>query len=411
MPKSKRVLFVLNAAGGGASAGIYEALKRLPPDTIQPYAVVPPGTPLQLEAIRPLFVDIHATPLAWWNRPDVGLLRRLAQTAGHRYRGITLKNNIATIKSCIKNWDIDVVHSGTSLTLSGALAAYDLEVPHIWHIKEAIGHYNRVQFPMPDAKLVSYMSRLSMQIVAMSEYIAEVFKKHGVENILVVPDGVDLEPYQGNPQPYLRTQLNLPNGHHLVGMVASFVSRWKQHDLFIEMAAIVAQQYPNVHFVIIGGKPSPNARWPYDLSRSYYQHIEQLAHQKVEKERLTFLSHHTNPAEIMASLDILVHPCAIEPFGRIAIEAMAARVPVVGPDTGGIAETILHQQTGILVPANNPQAMADAVLGLLQNPAQRQSLGSRGYQHVEANYGIDLHVERLLALYDNDVKQDIRGTA
>lgn len=401
MLKGKHVLYVLNAADGGASFGIYEAVKHLPKDSIVPYAIVPVGSSEQLAYIRSLFKDVEVCPLAWWNTVDtLDPLRRLGQEIGRLRRGITLRRNVEAIKACIQRWGIDIVHSGTSLTLSGALAAQELGIPHVWHIKETIGQQNRIHFPMSDAVLVEYMQRLSDKVVVMSEYIGSVFREHGCNDIFVLPDGVDLTLYQNKPLPRLRSQLNIQQGNYLVGMVASFVSVWKQHDLFIEMAAIVAKKNPHTYFVLIGRKPNPNAHWPYDIARRYYKQMEKLAEQKIEKNRWTFLSHHSNPAEIMASLDILVHPCSTEPFGRIAIEAMSSGIPIVGPNTGGIAEVVVKDQTGILVPANNVNAMAEAVLELLENPSKRANLGYGGREHANHRYGIKLHVKALLKLYD-----------
>lgn len=395
-----RILYVLNAMGGGASAGIYEFLPALPRDEFVPYAVIPPGTDAQFARVRPLFEDVHLAPLTWW-RIDVemGLARRWAKRFGQWRRGMSLERDTQMIRQLIADWQIDLVHSGTAMTLSGALAAQAAGVPHIWHIKEAIGSQYRVQFPKPDPELVAYMSGLSAQIVTMSDYIAQVFRAYGCPNLSVVPDGVNFSAYDTGDSHAFRAELGVTPEQVLVGMVASLDSTWKQHDIFIRMVAQLAPRYPHVHFVIAGKQPPLRARWPYDLIPKYYRRMRDLAGQLVPPDRLTFSGHFPDPADIMRSLDILVHPCSIEPFGRIAIEAQTAGTPVVGPDTGGISETVRHAQTGLLVPANDVDAFAQAVARLIEDVDLRAQLGRAGQTHARENYTIERMIERLRAIY------------
>ncbi|NDJ60754.1 MAG: glycosyltransferase family 4 protein, partial [Chloroflexi bacterium] len=186
-----RVLYVLNAVGGGASLGIYEMLRTQP--AIEAFAVVPGGN---VDSIRPLFSDIRTIPLPTWNIPvEAGWERRAAMTLGQRRRGIGPTSSIQAIRDAIRAWNIDLVHTGTSLNRTGALAARMSGVPHIWHIKETIGHNNRVQFPLSDAKLIEYINHLSDRVVVMSEYIGAIFRQHNTPNLSVIPDGVELTPY------------------------------------------------------------------------------------------------------------------------------------------------------------------------------------------------------------------------
>lgn len=400
MTEPIRVLYVLNAMGGGASLGIYESIPALRERGVIPYAVTPPGSDQQLQRIKPLFEDICITPLRWWNlEHDIDPLRKAARQFGRWRRGINDVNDVEVIGNAITNWDIDVVHSGTSLTLAGALVAKEKQVPHIWHIKETIGSPNRVQFPMPDAELIAYMSGLSTQVVAMTDYIAGIFRDHGCQNITVLPDGVNLSPYQTGTSRHLREKLNLTDGQLLVGMVASLVSTWKRHDVFIRMAGLMAAKYPDAHFLIIGTKPSASARFPYDVNRKYYEKLEHLAQQVVPAGRLTLLDHFPDPADIMRSLDVLVHTCDIEPFGRIAIEAMASGKPVVGAKTGGISETVVDGVTGLLAEPGSPQSFADATAKLLDSPELRQSLGAAGRTRAQQTYPVDLYAQQLIQLY------------
>ena len=84
MSEPLRILYVLNAMGGGASIGIYELLHKMPRDHYIPYAITPPGSEQQFQRVNSLFADVKITPLDWWNIPD----RRSAAARGAIFRSL-----------------------------------------------------------------------------------------------------------------------------------------------------------------------------------------------------------------------------------------------------------------------------------------------------------------------------------
>lgn len=396
-----KILYVLNSLGGGASLGTYEMLRGLPRDRFEAYAVAPAGGAEQLARVRPLFADVRLMPLPQWNvLPRLGAARRMALRVGHWRRGISLRNTTRALRRAIQDWGIDLVHTGTSLNACGAEAAAEEGVPHVWHIKECIGRSGRVQFPMADEELARYISRTSARVLVMSEYIARFFVRHDCQNLEVLPDGVELAPYAEGTSRDLRARLGVGDGELLVGMVASLASTWKQHDVFIRMAGELARREPRARFLLVGPQSSAR-RWPHELPHRYFEGLVRLASECVPANRLTFMGTVSDAPDIMRSLDVLVHPCSVEPFGRIAIEAMAAGTPVVGPLTGGIAETVVDGETGLLVKPRDHEAFAGATGLLLSNPDLRARLGAAGRRRASERYSLGLHVERQAALYEN----------
>jgi glycosyltransferase involved in cell wall biosynthesis len=375
-------------------------LKGLQRGQFEPYAIVPPGTPETLELVRPLFADMRLFRMPSWNTlPRMSIARRAAIVLGEWRRGITAGNHTRKILHTIRDWKIDLVHTGTSLNACGAEAALQAGIPHVWHIKECVGSGARVNFPLPDKELANYISRMSARVVVMSEYIARFFRRYDCRNLEVLPDGVDLVPYQSSNSRLLRGLLGLKEDQLLVGMVASLASTFKQHEVFIRMAGELAKANTRAHFVLLGPQSSAR-RWPHELPRRYYEGLVRLARECVPFGRITFLDTLADPGDVMRSLDVLVHPCSVEPFGRIAIESMAAGTPVVGSLTGGIAETITDGETGLLVKPKDPRAFAEATQLLLNSSDLRARMGRAGKFRAATRYSIELHVERQAALYE-----------
>ncbi len=100
-----------------------------------------------------------------------------------------------------------------------------------------------------------------------------------------------------------------------------------------------------------------------------------------------------------------VFPSLYEPFGIVALESFAARVPVVVSDTGGLPEVVHHGQTGIVTQANNPQSLAWGVLEVLRNPDYGQSLVENAYQDLERRFNWAKLAQETEKVYDLVLKQ------
>ena len=102
---------------------------------------------------------------------------------------------------------------------------------------------------------------------------------------------------------------------------------------------------------------------------------------------------------LMAAITLLVVATEAEPFGRVILEAMASGKPVVGTASGGTPELVQEGQTGFLVPPLDPEAMARAILRLLKNPEEAKRMGENGRRRVEAEFSLEVHVQKIQALY------------
>jgi glycosyltransferase involved in cell wall biosynthesis len=403
------ILYVLNSLAGGASLGIYEMVRNLPQEQYRAFAIAPPGTQEEIERGQRIFSDLRVFPIPSWNvERNIGTMRRAAIKIGQWRRGISIERTTKEILKAIRDWDIDVVHTGTSLSLSGAKAAKEAGIPHVWHIKECVGSIGRVGFPMSDAELVSFFGEMSAKILVMSEYIGRFFRSYGCQKLEVLPDGVDLKHFINGSSRHLRKSLNVAPDEVLVAMVASLSSTWKQHETFLKMVSILAEQEKDTRFLMIGPKPRAK-RWPHDTPQRYFEGLCRMADEIVPAGRLQIVDYVDNVADIMRSIDVLVHPCSVEPFGRIAIEAMAAGTPVVGPLTGGIAETVVDGETGFLVTPRDASAFADATSLLIRDAELRNRMSKSAIAHVGDRYSIENHVATQIAVYEQLVGNGVRA--
>lgn len=400
-----RILYVLNSSGGGATQGILELLRALPGAGYEAFLVVPnPPNDHQRKIFSRLAKKHFIVPMVWWNfKAEESLVwalfflaRGWLQTLGHLLP-------VWRLCRIIQQEKIDIVYTNTGMILDAALAARLCGIPHLWHIKEWIGCQARVKFLLPDKLLVKVITVLSARVIVMTQFIGDIFFRNGMtENLQVIHDGVELDDFHlPDSGLSLRAKLGISPDQFLVGMSASLSSTWKRHDLFIEMASLVAACLPNVSFVVFGSTPRQYRNPAYNRPWRYYQSLQAKVKTIHLENKFYWAGFCDNIPAMMNTLDLLVHPCEIEPFGRVAIEAMAASRPVVGPRSGGIAESVIHGKTGLLVEPGNPLAFADAVITLYNNPSFRVDLATQGRAVVAQSFSVQKHVSEMCQVYQS----------
>jgi glycosyltransferase involved in cell wall biosynthesis len=132
--------------------------------------------------------------------------------------------------------------------------------------------------------------------------------------------------------------------------------------------------------------------------------LTQLAGELGLDDRVRFLGRREDAADLLAACDVFVLPSRLEGLGVAALEAMAARRPVVASAVGGLAEAIVDGETGLLVPPDDVDALATALVRLVDDAVLRDRLGSAGPQRIADAYSAQQMVDAYAALYRDVVR-------
>ena len=173
------------------------------------------------------------------------------------------------------------------------------------------------------------------------------------------------------------------------GPVISIVGRLqavKGHRVFLESARQVLAKRADARFWIVG-----DGELRADL--------EAAASSLGLRDAVEFLGYRNDADALMAASDVVVSCSSYEAFARCVTEALALARPVVATAVGGIPEIIRDGETGILVPPGDPQAMATAILRLLDDPGLAARLGSAGRAFVAEHLTIEAQASALASLY------------
>jgi glycosyltransferase involved in cell wall biosynthesis len=186
--------------------------------------------------------------------------------------------------------------------------------------------------------------------------------------IQLIYNGVDAEGIASAPP----AALGLPADALAIGFVGRLDPQ-KGADLLPEIWERIQSAVPRAHLVIAGaGSCEAEMRRRLDGA-----------------PRVHWLGFRRDVPSILRALDLLIVPSRTEAFGLAAAEAMAAGVPVVATTAGGLPEVVVDGETGILVPPENPGAVADAVVSLANDADARRRLGAGARARVRRHFSLD----------------------
>jgi glycosyltransferase involved in cell wall biosynthesis len=103
--------------------------------------------------------------------------------------------------------------------------------------------------------------------------------------------------------------------------------------------------------------------------------------------------------QLLAACDVVVFPAVVPHFARPLIEAAAMAKPVVASDLGGPRELVVHGSTGLLVPPNDPEALASAIAAVLEDPQAAMRMGAAAFERAQQLFDAQKNALRTFALY------------
>ena len=280
------------------------------------------------------------------------------------------------------NTRVDFVHANTLAVLSGAVWAWQQGIKHVWHVHEII---ERPRYAQNVFAFV--LKTLSWRIVCNSEatrrWMVRTDPKLTTKS-LVIRNAVDvkaIDPRRNQQEGARRERLGLSAEDLLVVLVGRINSR-KGHHLLIEAAELLKDRgWKNVRYLMVGSPPRSKEHLRDRL-------LNRIACSAVCDD-VRLVDFMTDIKTVWDVCDVAVIPSTEpESFGLVALEAMAARRPVVAAGHGGICEVIVDRETGLLFEPGSKEALADTLERVFADERYREELGDRGYQRVLSYFSI-----------------------
>jgi glycosyltransferase involved in cell wall biosynthesis len=248
----------------------------------------------------------------------------------------------------------------------------------------------------PRGRLTRFLAGRLRAIICVSRAVEDHLKRHGIPDRLlhVIYNGIDptaVEPRRSGKEVWRGLGRSDRLGP-IVVMVGN-IRRWKGQTTLVRAMTLVRRTYPDAQCLLVGATSARDRRYADDLGRLVCElGLESSVH---------LLGFQHGP-DFMNIAHVVVHASVEpEPFGRVLLEAMALKKPIVGADGGAVPEIVQDGVTGRLVPAGDHVALAEAIKDVLADRPRALRMADRGYDRVWADFHIARTAAKTVALYEH----------
>ncbi len=319
-------------------------------------------------------------------QPDAELTKRL-RDAGFVVHTmymdgvVNITSGIFKIRRILQRGKFDVVNTHSRQdTIIAAPAARLAKTPLIVRTRHLASRVN---------SLLTY-TWLPHCVTTVSKYVRQQLIDRGVPAARVESIYTPVVLEQPVEHSTLRQELGLKDTDVIVGCVAVLRPN-KGHRALLDAIAPLMEIHPDLHLVIVGGG-----------SPVFEQLVEKIEELKLSS-RIHLLGTRRDVPNLLAGFDLFCLPTRQEAMGTAFVEAAASGLPVIGTDVGGVGEMLVNEQTGILVPLDDLQALRTALARLIENPPLRAKMGQTGKDRIwkEGIFSTETLARRTEEVYSN----------
>jgi glycosyltransferase involved in cell wall biosynthesis len=270
-----------------------------------------------------------------------------------------------------------------------------LHTPHV--ILRAYYSYKEAPYEQRGIELLEAKSiKRATGISSPSIYLAgEIEKITSIahERIRYVPNFIDTNAYAPGSNSSEKQSLSVLYVGRLEGLKGAVV--------FAQAIPIIARAFPQANFIFLGVDRTAKSGQSQRVELEYLFKLENL------QDRVKFHGHASS--EVFLSFyhqaTIFVLPSLFENSPYTLLEAMACGKACVVSRAGGMPEMLMDGESGLFFEPGDPKDLAEKVIGLLQNPERRRSMGLAAREHVKQEYGLDVGTEKTLAFYKSIIEK------
>jgi len=279
-----------------------------------------------------------------------------------------------------------LVHVNTLIGARAAMASSALRIPVVWHVHEHEMHFRRF-----GGLRLRTARHTAACFIAISNYVRDGLVASGVDpgDITVALNGIDAAAFVEGAQNGPSSEGD--GGTPLVGMVGA-LTPLKGVDRFVDIARRAGEVNPGLRFMVVGNTAPRHFK-------GFAAAVRRDAAYTLG-DRLEFTGARLDAAALMARFEVLLIPSRAEPFGLVALEAMALGKPVLGFRGGGLPEVVVDGVTGRLSADGDTAAAAEQLLGLMADSELRKRMGEAGQARAFSEFTVANMVSAVAAAHD-----------
>jgi glycosyltransferase involved in cell wall biosynthesis len=358
---------------------------------------------LNRKKFRPIFIlpdDMGDAHLLSDRLTEANIENHILPVAILRRRYFRPKHLLQFLHNCIvgtlKLWrlirrnDVQLIHGTTLAVIAAPLVALVTNTPLLMHAHEIL---LRPKFVRKGIHVLS--GSTARRILCVSDAVRNNILldiPEATEKVVVIHNGIRAVTPPRRTKAELRRELGIPEDAIVVGMIGR-ISAWKGQEILVRAAALCRGRGSDAHFVAIGGT--------FDNALEPLENLEhEIASHRVE-DRFQLIGFRDDARDFLYAFDVFVLPSTLpDPFPTVVLEAMSAKRAIIATSHGGVVEMLQPGESGVLVTPGDAEAMAKAILSLIEDAPLRERLGEAAAAIHHKKFDLDTYHHRVAELYE-----------
>ena len=376
------VLFVSHTAQvSGAEKVLLNLLSYFDTNIVKPIVVCPENGTL-VEDLRNQNVAVKLIPMPLLIRTfNPGKLLKYC-LAFYRYARRFIRE--------IRAAKADIVHCNSfTSTLYSILPAKLTKTPVIWHMHDILQDrlFNKI--------FIRVTALGADKIICVSDATKNALVKFGVraDKCDVIYNSIRNSEARHNSLANFRQEIGATGNSKIISMIGQ-LAEWKGQDVFIDATTKLVRKFSNFKCVIVGDVISPS-------EERYKKNIFRMVDTLKLSNYIIFTGFRSDVQKIINDSDVIVHASIKpDPLPTAIIEAMNSGKAVVATNVGGVPELVTNYRTGLIVPPNDPVALANAIAKLIAAPEKAAEMGTLAKQVIQRRFNWRSNLRKILQLYN-----------
>lgn len=287
------------------------------------------------------------------------------------------KNAVNKIAKLIKKEKIDILHSNTTYTYVGALAAKKANIPCVWHLRELLEEDQSNQ--IWDTRGIQLINSVT-KVVAISNFVYDKYQNQISDNKLVmIPNGIEEQDF------YVERIKN--NNKMLEFLCVGGLYEGKGQATIIQACAVLVKKGMKDFHVSFVGRGEKQKEY------------EQLVHDLNLEQCITLCGAHKDVLPFYKKADVMIMSSRAEAFGRTTVEAMMAGCAIIGSNSGGTPEILDYGNCGYLFENGNYMDLAGKMEHVIKNRSELAEMAQRGQKYALETFTAKLNATKIAELY------------
>jgi glycosyltransferase involved in cell wall biosynthesis len=329
-------------------------------------------------------------PPSWRRVPLLGPLVRAFQSVVNLLRFYL---TVFRLSRVVRRERVQLVHLNNSVisNYDWMLAAMLARVPCITHERGLNDAYS---------SMARWCAPRLARVICISQAVHDKLIERGVTrgNLVMIHNGLD--PARVVPTcsaEAFRQKFGIPADHLVIGLLGN-IREWKRQEIVVRALPHIVRRVPHVTCMFVGEAAAND--------QAYLARLRTLLEEFGLSRQVVFTGYCRQVADALNVMSVSIHASTWpEPFGRVLLEAMAMRKPVVGSRGGAVTEIVLDGVTGYTFTPSDPEDLAARVVDLLEHPERARAFGEAGYALLISDFHIASNVAKTMAVYDDVLRR------